>query len=210
LGDRGDGAVGVDFVGGDGGAVGGAGRAGFGDDGGSVGGEGYGEGAGGGVGVDDDGREGAVVLDVEDVDVVGDALGDDEELAVGAEGERGASGCGAGEEGGGVFNLVEPTTLVEVKADEASGAAAVEDVDEAAGLGDGGGLRAAGGSFTEEVEGARFMNVEDGDVSAAGVDGEEKGAVLAEGERALRLKWVRGCRRRRCRRGCRWGCARRR
>ena len=35
-----------------------------------------------------------------------------------------------------------------------------------------------------------FVDVEDGDVAAAGVDGEEKGVVLAEGERALRLKWV--------------------
>jgi hypothetical protein len=182
LGDRGDGAVGVDFVGGDGGAVGGAGRAGFGDDGGSVGGEGYGEGAGGGVGVDDDGREGAVGLDVEDVDVVGDALGDDEELAVGAEGERGASGGGAGEEGRGVFNLVEPTTVVEVKADEAAGTAAVEDVDEAAEFGDGGGLCAAGGSVAEEAEGGGFVDVEDGDVAAAGVDGEEKGVVLGVSE----------------------------
>jgi len=38
-----------------------------------------------------------------------------------------------------------------VKADEAAGAAAVEDVDEAVGFGDGRGLRAAGGSFAEEV-----------------------------------------------------------
>jgi hypothetical protein len=33
---------------------------------------------------------------VKDVDVVGDALGDDEELVVGAKGERGASGGGTG------------------------------------------------------------------------------------------------------------------
>jgi len=41
VGDRGDGAVGVDFVGGDGGAVADAGLAGLGDDGDSFGGEGY-------------------------------------------------------------------------------------------------------------------------------------------------------------------------
>src|ERR1700722_10158638 len=92
VGDRGDGAVGFDLVGGDRGAVGCAGWAGLGDDGGAFGCEGYGEGTRSGVGVDDDGREGAVALDVEDVDVVGDALGGEEELAVGAEGERCASG----------------------------------------------------------------------------------------------------------------------
>ena len=188
--DRGDCAVGVDFVGGDGGAVANAGLAGLGDDGDSFGGEGYRKGAGSGVGVDDDGRESAVGLNVEDVDVVGDALGDDEELAVGAEGERGAAGGGAGEEGGGVFDLIELAAVAEVKADEAASAAAVEDVDEPAEFGDGGGLCAAGGSFAEEVEGAVFVDVEDGDAAAAGVDGEEEGVVLAEGERALRLKWV--------------------
>jgi hypothetical protein len=192
VGDCGDGSVGVDLIGGDGGAVGGSGCAGLGDDGCSVGGEGYGEGAGGGVGVDDDRREGAVGLDVEDVDVVCDALGDDEELAVGAEGERGAAGGGGGEEGGGVFDLPELAAVVEVKADEAACAAAVEDIDEAAGLGDGGGLGAAGGSFAEEAEGGGFVDVEDGDVAAACVDGEEEGVVLAEGERALRLKRVGG------------------
>ena len=144
--------LGVDFIGGDGRAVGDAGRAGFGDDGDAFGCEGYGERAGSGVGVDDDGREGAVGLDMEDVDVVGDALGGDEELAVGAEGERCASGGGAGEKGGGVFDLVESATVVEVKANEAAGATAIEDVDEAVGLGNGGGLCAAGGSFAEEVQ----------------------------------------------------------
>jgi len=103
VGDRGDGAVRVDFVGRDRRAVGDAGWAGFRDNGDSFGGESYGEGAGCGVGVDDDGREGAVGPNVEDVDVVGDALGDDEELAIGAEGERCASGGGGGEEGGGVL-----------------------------------------------------------------------------------------------------------
>jgi hypothetical protein len=83
VGDGGNGAVGVDFVGGDCGAVADAGLAGLGDDGDSFGCEGYGEGAGGGVGIDYDGREGAVRLNVEDVDIIGDALGDDEELAVG-------------------------------------------------------------------------------------------------------------------------------
>ena len=34
------------------------------------------------------------------------------------------------------------------------------------------------------------MDVEDGDAAAAGVDSEEEGVVLAEGERALRLKRV--------------------
>jgi hypothetical protein len=190
LGDGGDGAVGVDFVRGDSGAVTDAGWAGLGDDGDSFGGEGYGEGAGSGVGVDDDGREGAIGLDVEDVDVVGDALGDDEELAVGAEGERSAAGGGGGEEGGGVLDLIETAAVVEVKADKAAGAAAVEDVDKAVGFGNGGGLCAAGGSFAEKVEGTVFVDVEDGDAAAAGVDGEEKGVVLAKGERALRLKWV--------------------
>jgi hypothetical protein len=169
VGDRGDGAVGVDSVGGDGGAVADAAWASLGDNGDSLGCEGYGEGAGSGVGVDDDGRESAVGLDVEDVDVVGDALGYDEELAVGTEGERGAARGGAGEEGGGVFDLVELAAIAEVKAYEAAGTAAVEDVDEAAGFGDGGGLCTAGGSFAEKVEGADFVDVEDGDVAAAGV-----------------------------------------
>jgi hypothetical protein len=77
-----------------------------------------------------------------------------------------------------------------VKAHEAAGTAAVEDVDEAAGFGDGGGLCTAGGSFAEKVDGAVFVDVEDGDVAAAGVDGEEEGVVVAEGEGALRLEWV--------------------
>jgi len=34
------------------------------------------------------------------------------------------------------------------------------------------------------------VDVEDRDVAAAGVDGEEKGVVLAEGEGALRFEWV--------------------
>jgi hypothetical protein len=80
---------------------------------------------------------------VEDIDVVGDALGDDEELAVGAEGERGASGGGAGEEGGGVLDLPELAAVAETKADEAAGATAVKDVDEAIEFGDSGGLCAA-------------------------------------------------------------------
>jgi hypothetical protein len=37
-------------------------------------------------------------------------------------------------------------------------------------------------SFAEEVEGAVFVDVEDGDAATAGVDCEEKGVVLAEGE----------------------------
>lgn len=77
-----------------------------------------------------------------------------------------------------------------MKADEAAGAAAVEDIDEAAELGDGRGLGAAGGSFAEEVESAVFMDVEDGDAAAARVDGKEKRVVLAEGERALRFKRI--------------------
>ena len=126
---------------------------------------------------------------VEDVDVVGDALGDDEELAVGAEGERCAASGGCGEEDGGVFDLLELTAEVDVEADEAAGAAAVENVDEALVLGDGRGLCAAGFGLVEEGE-VGVVNAEDGDVAAAGVDGEEKGVVLAKGERALRLEWI--------------------
>ena len=151
LGDRGDGAVGVDFVGGDGGAVADAGRPGLRNDCDSFGCEGYRKGAGSGVGVDDNVRESAVGLNVEDVDVVGDALCDDEELAVEAEGERGAAAGSTGEEGGGVFDLIELAAVAELIADEAAGAAAVEDVDEPMEFGDGGGLCAAGGSRAEEV-----------------------------------------------------------
>src|SRR6202011_4214002 len=103
------------------------------------------EGTRSGVGVDDDGREGTVGLNVEDVGVVGDALGGGEELAVRAEGERCAPGGGTSEEGGGVFDLLDVAVAVEAKAAEAAGAAAVEDVDEAAGFGNSGGLCAAGG-----------------------------------------------------------------
>ena len=75
-----------------------------------------------------------------------------------------------------------------MKADEAAGAAAVEDVDEAAGFGDGGGLRATGGSFAEEAEGC-FVDVKDGDATLPALTAKRREWSWLR-VRALRFKWV--------------------
>jgi hypothetical protein len=58
-------------------------------------------------------------------------------------------------------------------------------------LGDGDRLSAAGGLLVREVKNG-VRDAEFGEGSTAGVDGEEEGVILAEGERSLRAEGIGG------------------